>query len=58
MRKSIILGLALWVLLFGSECLAYRPAVIGGIRGGAALGLMVENGLTVNSALRMGFEAR
>ena len=55
--KMIVFAIALLVLLFGSECLAYRTAVIGGIRDGAALGLMLESGPYDNAKLRLGFEA-
>ena len=57
MKKQIIIALAIFGLLLGSECLAYRPAVIGGIRDGVALGLMAENDLTNGATLRFGFEA-
>lgn len=43
--------------MLGSECFAFRPAVIGGIRDGAALGLMLESGSNDNARLRLGFEA-
>lgn len=57
MKRSIVFTFALLVLLFGTECFASRPAIIGGIRDGAALGLMLESGSTNNSTLRLGFEA-
>ncbi|MFA5113553.1 MAG: hypothetical protein WC529_04575 [Candidatus Margulisiibacteriota bacterium] len=53
----MFIAVALLVILFSSECLAYQPAVIGGIRDGLALGLMAENSLNSNTALRFGFEA-
>jgi hypothetical protein len=43
--------------LLGSECLASKTAVIGGVRDGVALGLMMESGLSNSATLRLGFEA-
>jgi hypothetical protein len=57
MKRNVFTVVALLVLLFGSECFASGPAVIGGIRDGVALGLMGESGLTNGAALRYGFEA-
>ena len=58
MEKGTVFAVVLLVLLFGSQCFAsFRPAVIGGIRDGAALGLMLESGPTNNATLRLGFEA-
>ncbi|MFA6431325.1 MAG: hypothetical protein WCV91_02945 [Candidatus Margulisiibacteriota bacterium] len=57
MVRNVLVAVALMVLLFGSECLAFQPAVIGGVRGGVALGLMLESGLSNSTALRLGFEA-
>ncbi len=57
MSRNIFIAVALLVLLLGSESLAYKPAVIGGIRDGMALGIMAENGLTNGATLRYGFEA-
>lgn len=56
--KTTVIAAVLLVLLFGSQCFAsFRPAVIGGIRDGAALGLMLETGPYDNAKLRFGFEA-
>jgi hypothetical protein len=52
MRKIILIVVTLLVVLFSSECLAYQPAVIGGIRDGLALGLMAESSLSGSTALR------
>ncbi|MFA4844465.1 MAG: hypothetical protein WC632_05900 [Candidatus Margulisiibacteriota bacterium] len=57
MKKTTISLVAFMVLLLGSSCLAFQPAVIGGIRDGLALGLMAESGLTNGATLRYGFEA-
>ncbi|MFH2034447.1 MAG: hypothetical protein ABIJ26_07080, partial [Candidatus Margulisiibacteriota bacterium] len=57
MRKTTVFAVALMALLLGSSCLAFQPAVIGGIRDGVALGLMAESGLNNNAGLRFGFEA-
>jgi len=57
MKNQIILTLALLALLMGSECRAFTPAVIGGVRDGAALGLMLENRMTNSTSLRLGVEA-
>ncbi|MCX5748760.1 MAG: hypothetical protein NTZ10_00730 [Candidatus Saganbacteria bacterium] len=56
MKKSLVFAAVLFVLLFGSQCLAFRPAVIGGIRDGAALGIMLESGPANNATLRLGAE--
>jgi len=55
--RNIFIAAALLALLFGSECLAYKPAVIGGVRDGVALGLMLESETSSNATLRLGFEA-
>lgn len=57
MRKNIFIAGVLLVLLFGSQCFAAKPAVIGGIRGGVALGIMLESEFVDSAKLRMGFEA-
>jgi len=57
MKKIIILMVAFIILFWGSSCLASQSAVIGGIRDGAALGLMMESGLSNGTILRLGFEA-
>ena len=57
MMKNIVFAVALSVILFSSECLAWSPAVIGGIRHGAALGVMFERGTASSATLRLGFEA-
>ncbi|MCX5751778.1 MAG: hypothetical protein NT099_08990 [Candidatus Saganbacteria bacterium] len=57
MRKSIVFAVVLLVLLFVTECFAYTPAVIGGVRDGLALGLMLENGPANGVKLRFGLEA-
>ena len=52
------LGLVLMVLLLiGNGVLAMQPAVIGGIRDGLALGMMLEDGIAKNVAIRGGIEA-
>ncbi len=57
MKNSIVLAAALMILFFASESMAFRPAIIGGIRDGAALGLVVESGSSSNTQLRLGIEA-
>lgn len=56
-RRNIVIVIALSVLLFGSVGFASSTAVIGGIRDGAALGLMLESGYSDSVKLRFGFEA-
>ena len=56
MKKMIVSAVALIVLL-GSSCFAFQPSIIGGIRDGLALGLMLESGPTDGATLRMGLEA-
>ncbi|MBN2057424.1 MAG: hypothetical protein JW782_01325 [Candidatus Saganbacteria bacterium] len=55
MKKLILSVLALSVLV--SSCFAMTPAVIGGIRDGLAIGLMADNPIAKNVALRFGIEA-
>ena len=57
MKKNIILIVLSLVLSLGSVSMAYSTAVIGGIRNGTALGLMLENNTGYSPALRMGIEA-
>lgn len=56
MKKTIVSVVALLVLL-GSSCFAFQPSIIGGIRDGVALGLMLESGPAEGATLRMGLEA-
>jgi hypothetical protein len=56
MGKTIISAVTL-IMLLGSSCLAFQPAIIGGIRDGLALGLMLESGPADGATLRMGLEA-
>lgn len=56
MKKMVISAIAL-IMLLGSSCLAFQPAIIGGIRDGVALGLMLDSGISNSASLRMGFEA-
>ncbi|OGI06860.1 MAG: hypothetical protein A2Y40_00235 [Candidatus Margulisbacteria bacterium GWF2_35_9] len=53
-HKIFIVGLL--VVVFSTACMAYRPAVIGGIRNGTALGLVIE-GDRSDPAIRFGIEA-
>ncbi|MFA4967667.1 MAG: hypothetical protein WC624_05560 [Candidatus Margulisiibacteriota bacterium] len=59
MKKTTISVVAfiILILVLGSSCFASQPAIIGGIRGGAALGMMLESGISNSSTLRLGFEA-
>jgi hypothetical protein len=57
MKKTMIFSAAFVVLLFSSSCFAFQPALIGGIRDGLALGLMLESGPADGATLRMGLEA-
>ena len=57
MKNFMIIAATLFVFLFGSASFAARPAIIGGIRDGAALGIMLESGMSDNAKLRFGFEA-
>ncbi|MFA5105250.1 MAG: hypothetical protein WC527_08785 [Candidatus Margulisiibacteriota bacterium] len=57
MKKNLIVAVALLVIFLGSQCLAFRPAVIGGIRDGAALGFIFERTSTSRTSLRLGIEA-
>ena len=56
MKKNIVFVIVLFIIFFGSECLAYKPAIMGGIRSGAALGLMFESNITTSATLRLGVE--
>ena len=56
MKKTIVSAIVLLMLL-GSSCLAFQPSLIGGIRDGLALGLMLESGPADGATLRMGLEA-
>jgi len=56
MKKIIVLAAIASVVLLSSECLAFKPAVIGGIRDGVALGLMMESDINAKTALRFGAE--
>jgi hypothetical protein len=57
MSKKMVFVIALMVLVLGSSCLASQTAVIGGIRDGVALGLLMESRSTNSTTLRLGFEA-
>jgi len=61
MKKSIISMIAFLILLFSvSSCMAFqstKAAVIGGIRDGAAIGLMLETYITDTTKLKFGLEA-
>jgi len=56
-RKTTFFLCALIMLLLGSSSFAAQSAIIGGIRDGAALGLMFESGSINAAKLRLGFEA-
>lgn len=56
MKKNIIIVSAISILLMGSLGVAYTPSVIGGVRDGAALGIVLEHGLTNRAAVRLGLE--
>ena len=55
--KRMLLVIVLFAFLFASECFAFNPAVIGGVRDGTALGIMFESSGAYNHTLRLGFEA-
>ena len=57
MMKKTVSVVAFIVILLVSSCAASQPAVIGGVRDGLALGLMMENGTSNSTTLRLGFEA-
>jgi hypothetical protein len=46
MRITNIIATAFLVFTLGSACLADKPAIIGGIRGGSALGILGEKNLS------------
>jgi hypothetical protein len=58
MKKTTMFVVAFIMLLLASSCFAFQPAVIGGIRDGLALGLMMESGPLDGAKLRLGFEAK
>lgn len=55
MKRSMIAALFVIVLLSASA-FAFKPAVVGGIRDGVALGIMLDTAVS-NPSLRMGVEA-
>ncbi|MFA6169383.1 MAG: hypothetical protein WCW67_04510 [Candidatus Margulisiibacteriota bacterium] len=55
MRKKIIILLVLAIT--GQASWAIHTAVLGGVRGGAAFGLQLEENLTRNLKYRLGLEA-
>jgi len=57
LKDFTIFVIVLVLLLMGSAGFAAQKGVIGGIRSGAALGLMMESGLSNSAMLRFGFEA-
>ena len=54
--KKIMVLLAMFILLAGAAN-ALTPAIIGGIRDGAAVGLLLEDGVGKNFGIRFGIEA-
>jgi len=54
--KRVGLVLAVFMLI-GNSVLAMQPEVVGGIRDGLALGMMLEDGIAKNVAIRGGIEA-
>jgi len=57
MRKSFVFAILILTLMFCSKSFAARSAVIGGIRDGLALGLVMESDFSSGAKLRFGFEA-
>jgi len=57
MKKTTMFVVAFIMLVLASRCFAFQTAVIGGIRDGLALGLMMESGPSDSAKLRLGFEA-
>jgi hypothetical protein len=57
MKKATVPLVLLMILLLGSVCVASQPAVIGGVRDGVALGLMLESATSNGTTIRLGFEA-
>ena len=57
MKKNIVFAAVLLVMMVGPACMAYNPAVIGGVRNGTALGLVFESNPSNYEPLRFGFEA-
>ncbi len=55
MRTRIIL--VMFCLFLVSSSWALTPAVIGGVRGGLALGIMADEGIKQNIGIRFGAEA-
>lgn len=55
MKRLVVVLLVSLVLI--SSSLAMTPAVVGGIRDGLAIGLMMNNPVARNVALRLGVEA-
>lgn len=58
MKKTLIFVVAFMMLFVASRCFAFQTAVIGGIRDGLALGLIMESGPSDSAKLRLGFEAK
>jgi hypothetical protein len=54
--KNKVVFISLLVVILGIGCMAYNPAVIGGVRNGTALGLVLESGFS-DTTIRLGFEA-
>jgi hypothetical protein len=57
MKKNTVYAAVLFLFIFGSQALAYRPAVMGGARYGTALGLMLQSEPPYYPSVRLGFEA-
>jgi len=55
--KKVFVFMAMLLLLFGQGAWAVYPAVVGGIRDGLALGVMLEDSIARNVAIRGGIEA-
>ena len=45
------------IIVMSQGVWAFQPSVLGGVRGGLALGMMVEAGALKNAVFRMGLEA-
>ena len=56
-RKNLLIVVGVLVFSLGSACLAYSPAIIGGVRNGLGLGIIMEEGSSSTASLRFGAEA-
>lgn len=55
MKKLVLVFVGLMILV--SSSYAFQPVIIGGIRGGLAIGIMGSSSIARNVALRAGIEA-